>query len=421
VGTKVDVLIAGAGIAGILTALKLSRAGYSCMLVEPRALVAEQSGHSHGYLHRGYIYFRLEIGIARALQRARLQWEQILGGVKRISPITTESIIGFSSERMAKYAAETWRAAGLPINEAGPSQLPGVVRAAELAATFTTDEPAYNFSDVARKLKDQLNSVLIVKGKVVRLLLAGGSCVSVEVESDGEIRAVTPRFIVLAAGSGIAGILQRTWGYYKAAPHIRTSFMLVLRSSRLTPLSLILPEDRYYGLFMVSRQKRGKTVWLASNFLSFGGICTVKSTSARLWTIATMRTLRAIFPGVMSRDDVEWGIYAAPKAELRPDPERLPEDKIAEQFGLKNVVAVWPTKLTLTPIIASDVVELVRRSIGGPKLELGRESWTPRREPPIALERWTKVSMTSRKDLLRRLGIDRKFIDSRDSDHLSNS
>lgn len=55
---RTDVLIAGAGAAGILLAAELTGNGFHCTIVEPTGIAAQQSGHSHGYLHKGYIYIR---------------------------------------------------------------------------------------------------------------------------------------------------------------------------------------------------------------------------------------------------------------------------------------------------------------------------------------------------------------------------
>lgn len=50
------VVVVGAGVTGLLVTERLRRSGVPVLLVEQRGLGAGQTGHCHGYLHRGYIY-----------------------------------------------------------------------------------------------------------------------------------------------------------------------------------------------------------------------------------------------------------------------------------------------------------------------------------------------------------------------------
>ena len=70
---------------------------------------------------------------------------------------------------------------------------------------------------------------------------------------------------------------------------------------------------------------------------------------------------------VESLNRLDWGIYAAPKAEGKAaGGGGIPREERIEQFGLRNLWALWPTKLTLAPLVSSKVVEQIKRLIKKP-------------------------------------------------------
>lgn len=112
---KVDVLVAGGGVAGALTAAKLANYGFKCLMVEARELAAEQSGHSHGYIHRGYIYLRAERALVDKLKSARELWEEYLFFPTPVISHNPLSLVGFENSNVAEFAVDTRGNAGLPI------------------------------------------------------------------------------------------------------------------------------------------------------------------------------------------------------------------------------------------------------------------------------------------------------------------
>jgi hypothetical protein len=193
-------------------------------------------------------------------------------------------------------------------------------------------------------------------------------CTGAEIAVDDSVRKVEARAVVLAAGIGNGEILADTFGRYRAAPTVRSSYMMVVRGQSLKSVSMILPENEFYGFFLVSRLEDNEVVWLLSNYISYGGDTGNNSLASRLWAKATLRSLDTLFP-VLRTSDLLWGMYAAPKAEFRRDPEYLPDGKIIEHFGMQNVVAIWPTKLSLAPVVASDVVDMISKTLHEPKPE----------------------------------------------------
>lgn len=402
---RTDVLIAGGGIAGMLIATRIAELGYRCVLVEPKALAAEQSGHSHGYVHRGYIYLRAEGGLVDELRTAREKWDDFISNPSPVAPCSDYSVIGFENPEVARYASETWSAAGLPVNRIARAGWPSPLTGSPLTVAYRTAEQSFDFTSVISNLRARLRQSHTVLGSVTRIYLRGKTCTGVELSSQGRTHRVNARYIVLAAGTGISSILENTLGRFQSVPNVRTSYMLVIRGKALRPLSAILPENRFYGLFMVSRSRGDETAWLVSNYLSYGGICGVTGTSAKTWVQATLRVLDGMFP-FLNEGELQWGIYAAPKAEFRRDPERMPEGKVIEHLGLTNVSAVWPTKLTLGPVIAAELVGRIVDKLRDPtRAESRVPRWFHGGNMQVAPERWSRTQLFERGEFERQLGL----------------
>src|SRR5687768_3086437 len=92
-----DVLIIGGGISGTLLARQLEHAGIEYGLMECAGFGAEQSNHSHGYLHQGYIYLRAESRFVKQLLEAQSYWKEIIAKSGSV-PSTSESKICFTNE-----------------------------------------------------------------------------------------------------------------------------------------------------------------------------------------------------------------------------------------------------------------------------------------------------------------------------------
>ena len=402
--TGCDVLIAGGGVAGTLVASMLTRLGYQCILVEPRALAAEQSGHSHGYIHRGYIYLRAERGLVQQLRTAREQWEDYISGPGEVVAYSDFSFIGFDNPLIAKYASQMWRVADLPVVSVKPSEWPSLMQAAPLTSVYRTDEQAFDFPRVVANVLVRAKNCRLVQGSVAKLQLEGRSCTGVQLLVGSEKLEIEAKHVVLAAGIGTAAIIARTLGRFRSVPSVRTSYMLVIRGRALRQLSLILPENQFYGLFMVSRPLGDETVWLVSNYLSYSGCSDEWGVPARTWVRATLRTLEGLFP-VLRDPDLRWGIYAAPKAEFRADPEYMPEGGVIETLGLTNVTAVWPTKLTLAPIITRLIVDQIASKCRPSSGDISAEPHLDTQVLQIAPERWTTTTLLDKKDFERQLNL----------------
>jgi glycine/D-amino acid oxidase-like deaminating enzyme len=364
-----DVLVVGGGFAGLLAARALERSGVATTLVERSSLAGAQSGHSHGYIHRGYAYLRSGDAIARALLPAALRWEATLGRFG-IPFEATQSVIGFDSLAQRSAAARRWtthRLGGyVPLSGAEvAAETGGVLDAGVFAAC---PEKVADFSTVARHVVEELSACRMVAGAVERIVPgAGDEVAGVVVRRPGGDRVeLVATCYVLAGGTGLVDLVSRTRA--RAGPLARrVSYMLVLRHRSLPAVASVYPGDAHHGLFIGVRGPSGddgKVTWLISNHSSFDE--SGSPASARLGLRQLARSVAQVTTA-LDLDGLVWSWYAAPKLELWGTVGRavgrwgyagVPLPHLDTGVWRNAAVAV-PVKLTLALGLADEVARWV--------------------------------------------------------------
>jgi glycine/D-amino acid oxidase-like deaminating enzyme len=388
-----DVVVAGAGMAGLLTALALARRGAGVLVVERSGIGGGQSGQSHGYLHRGYAYGPDEPRLPPLFRRAGEHWSGLLAA---LSPATATSTVAFTDPAAVRRAERFWRDAGLDVL---PRPTPGWLTR-ETIACFTSAEPTYHIGAVLHGLWTQARAagVEFLDGVADRVAATPYGIDLRVIEPDGTVTGVAARTTVIAAGAGAPRLLARS--RLPAVVQLRRAFMLVLRGE-LPAVSAVFPEPARHGLFLASRGVGpGPATWLASDFHSFdSGDGSGSGQLAGWWARRMLLTLRRVIdPAVLSGIRAVAG-YPAVKSGLAPV-----SGTVAHEFGVDlfdgRAVVSSPAKLTLAPLAAQHAVTTVGGALGMPAAELGWEPVPPMADVP-AVENWERPLATlDRPDLL---------------------
>lgn len=395
-----DVLIIGGGIQGMWLLKDLAHLNYSAFLVTNRAIGVGQTLHSHGYIHAGYLYSELELAKRLNTNEVVELWDHFMGSSGITRP-NLRPMFGFT-RGMEELLLRRWRSARLPYYL---GQLPSEFEGGIITGVFNTNEYWVDVEQVVRHLSRDVGD-LVRMGRVERITMNQGGQREVKVVIENTDCLLKPRLVVLAAGVGNSALLKLMAqndeslrnrirsGYGDQGPQrIRRSQMLVLKGRTLPAFACIFP---HLNMFVVPRTDGSDNIWLVSHDTdqevqssqTFIGDSDPPVDSARLRR--TIAALRAVAPTLFQRD-VTWGAYTGFKGEgrLGIDLGRLPKEEVIEDFEARDLIAVWPTKLTLAPKASKEIVRRIAPRIvpgrgrfdasafGVPQqtVLMGREKW----------------------------------------------
>jgi glycine/D-amino acid oxidase-like deaminating enzyme len=402
-----DVLIIGGGVMGLWLLNDLRQQGYAGLLVERRELGGEQTCHSHVYLHQGYLYQERDVVLAIGLNSVTLAWQHWIG-LHTPRQGVTPSYFGFPSQAEADERVRLWTvpSLGLTVTSVDPSAVPAL-RRGTVRVVLQTREICLDGEALVQALTRNVNQFISRIDEVydIRVKGAGDAVEEVVVVLPGGARLpLRPKALVLTAGSGNQALLDRLSGGRRAllgrvrnAQQVRKSHMLVVRGTKadLPPLTGVFPS--HGGLFIVSRDLGAETVWLISDNRgpSVAFVEDWMAYDARWWLAPVWANLRELAPACfINPERLCCGIYEAPKAEGRAS-GFIPHQERIEQFGMPNLWAVWPTKLTLAPKASREVMDQIGKLIPPPGASASTPAaWSASRVPAdIAPERWKKTPL----------------------------
>jgi len=383
-----DVLIVGAGAAGLLTGVECQRAGLEVTVADALGIAAGQSGHHHGVRHQGSLYVGNSTAFVDALTAGRNGWDEWLDDV---TPCAPRTLLPLWNEERAAHATSWWKALGFDIV---PAEVPDWLRGAP--AVFASTESAYDFSPAFEKMRRELLGHT-ARCSIRSIDVAQGAVTGVQAQrSDGAVVRLTAGAYVFAAGCGLEPLLQAS-GIDRGRLILRTSYMLVLRAEALPAVTLMSVEPEMRGMFTGARVDGSAVHWLVGDHQSLPGIVLDPGFEER-WMLETVERLRATTT-LLDGPGVSIGMYAAPKAELREAPNELSPYAV-EPYGLANAVAITPTKLTLAPALARRTVEIVTRLVPARRPTRAAVVGEPLHVLP---ERWRSVAMRPVEELVEAL------------------
>lgn len=355
---QLDVAILGGGIAGLWLLERLRRRGYRAALLTRGPLGEGQTIAAQGMIHGGgkYRLWGNSDPTANALAQMPGLWRDCLRGKGEVNLGQTRvlsddfhlwapTLAGRLSGFLARFAL------GDRLQKVPASAWPGFLQAASGARLYRLWEQVIDVPSLLRNLAAN-NTGAIFQLPEHALLQRGSNGLTLEV---GEM-AVNARRWVLAAGSGNAGILQAL-GYDAPAMQVRPLQQVLVRHPRLPEFfGHCLGGGATPRLSISSHpHASGDTVWYLGGALAEQG-----AGQSRETLIAGARAeLANLFP----RLDLAGARYATvvvDRAEPRQPDGGRPAGPFAEAVaGTGELLVAWPTKLTLAPVLAQRVMELL--------------------------------------------------------------
>jgi glycine/D-amino acid oxidase-like deaminating enzyme len=370
---EIDILVLGGGVQGLTLSRDLRQQhSYSVLLLEINKLGGGQTCHSHVFIHEGHLCRKPSL--MREFKQGHDQWQGLLAS-NLPSPSNVPIVLGFDDELDALEQQCIWKSFKPPLDaerrrvpdEFGTSCLR---RAFEARVHVLTSE-----SIVAMLLKGVADSVAKIEC-IVSFRVQARAVQDVIVRFSGaEDVVIKPQAVVLAAGAGNQELLEKlSVDRASGAQRNRQANMLVLAASGALELPGLGGHYlvRGNGISIAPRYLDGRVVWLVSD--SRVSVESHIAQSQARWVENVCDDLRELAPSLFSNPaNWKWALHRAKKAEGW-QVYRWPYSGRIEQFGIDNLWTVWPSFLTLAPLLSRRVCEEIRKKLGAngrkhPKVE----------------------------------------------------
>lgn len=356
---KLDVLIFGGGIAGLWLLDELHRRSFRTLLLESRALGSGQTICSQGILHGGlkYSLSGLVDSSSKAVAEMPQRWQDSLSGreppdlrdVRVLSPCCymwrTDSLASRAGLMAARVVVRTAiDKVSSQDRPAALSQCPGdVLRVAEEVLDTSSLMDAFRSAHAQRMLLIDEDSIEIATGH------NGAITIRVLIPEVNETILIRPRFVVLSAGEGNAGLRQKA-GLDEEAMQLRPLHMVMVRGTLPPIFGHCVDGNKTRATITSTTDSTGATVWVVGGEIAEKG---VNFSEPALIEFAR-EELRRVLPGV-KLSDTQWATYRINRAEGRIPGNRRPEGTVWRREG--SIITAWPTKLVLAPQLAREIAD----------------------------------------------------------------
>lgn len=382
---QLDVLLFGGGAAGLWCLDRFRRAGYHAILLESKALGSGQTIQAQGIIHGGGKYALRgvqDFDAVRATSRMPDRWRRCFAGNEepdlRSAKVLSDTCLLWLPRGSARARLQSWGGmsllakAGLlasPLEKLPDQAWPVVLRDSALAVYALAEPVVATASFLSSLAGHHRDAIFLCDAASVQFSTDG-----VQI---GDVR-LRPRATVLAAGVGNGELLRRV-GIEADLMQTRPLGMVLLRGELpslfghcvvggKTGLTITTPAP---GLWQVGGEIAERLAWQQDD------------TAARA---LALQEIRRWLPQLnLSRAEIT--IYRAVRAEARTAAQRRPSGVHASRIAPGLVVA-WPTKLSMAPVLADEVFDILNDDLKAPGGYSEVPSWP---SPNLARYPWEEA------------------------------
>jgi FAD dependent oxidoreductase len=360
---RVDVLIIGGGVAGLWCLDKFHRAGYFAILLEATALGAGQTIQAQGIIHGGGKYALQgvrDFAAVRATSEMPNRWRRCLSGawepsLAGVQVLSQQCYLWFPRDSLiAKLQSWGFMSvvahAGLLASEpvtVDKSLWPAPLRESAVAV-YALNEQVISTGSLLKTL------AAIHERRIFFCEAKGTSFKAGRMETgDGTIES---RATILTAGAGNAELMRKA-GIQGDIMQRRPLTMVLLRG-QLPPL---------FGHCVVGGKTQLTITAPERGIWQVGGEIAERLARADNLQIARRQARREIQRWISGLDlsGVDIALYRAVRAEARTSDLRRPSG-VHACYVAPGIVAAWPTKLCLAPVLADEIFALVSSELKSP-------------------------------------------------------
>ncbi|MCR8720743.1 FAD-dependent oxidoreductase [Pseudomonas syringae] len=382
-----DVLIVGAGVAGLWLNARLRRQGFSTVLVESASLGGGQSLKSQGIIHGGakYALHGALSGASEAIADMPRRWREALDGKGELdlsgvrllseahylwSPGTIAgNLTSFFASKAVRGRVDQVKGEQLPPALQNPKFKGKVYRLAELVV----DVPS-----LIKRLAELAEDSLLA-GQKIEPLYEADELIGLRVDG----RDIHAQRIVLSAGGGNADLLNAL-GVSQPQMQRRPLHMVLVKGPTLKPLFAHClgggPKPRI--TVTTHPAADGQCVWyLGGDLAEADGVA--REPDAQI--AVARKELDALLPWV-DLSQAQWATLRVDRAEPAQSGLVRPDNAFLD--SQRRLMVGWPTKLALAPDFADRVLSHLSKdgihpTPQAPLLDVPR--------PPLAIPVWDEL------------------------------
>jgi hypothetical protein len=354
---QIDIAIIGGGIAGLWALNQLRNAGYSAVLFEQSSLGSDQTIASQGMIHGGVKYALSGAlnGGSQAIADMPAQWQQCLAGDGPVdlrgarvlsddfflwsSASLGSRFTSFFASKVMRGRVQKLRANDFPTPFRDPQFSGQVYRLVDLVL----DVPS-----VVKTLAERhRNAIFKIDWRTAQLEQHNNQTT---IQLPGA--RLTPNCLLLTAGAGNEQLIQQLGGTGPAMQR-RPLQQVLVKHEYSEPLYAHCMGSNPSPRLTISSHttSNGEPVWYLGGDLATEGV----NDTPEILIAKAQKELHGLFPWI-EFGHCEWRVIKIDRAEpkqsrlLKPD-----EAYVGAVEGLNNVLAAWPTKLTLCPDLGNQI------------------------------------------------------------------
>jgi FAD dependent oxidoreductase len=384
---RLDVLIFGGGAAGLWCLDRFRGAGYHALLLESTALGAGQTIAAQGIIHGGGKYALRgvrDFAAVSATKAMPARWRASLAGKQEPD---------LRGVRLLSDHCHLWLPKGSALARVQSWGFMSVVAKAGILSTRPKRLPASKWPEALR------GSAVAVYALAEPVISTGSFLKALAARHDKYIHrydaaalrftgrdahigntSLEPRAIVLTAGEGNAALLALLG--VGGEPMQRRPLGMVMLRGDLPPL---FGHCIVGGKTQLTITAPEKGLWQIGGELAEKLAGETDDDAARRFAL---EEIRSRLPG-LDLNHREIALYRAVRAEARTADQRRPSGVHAGELA-PGVIAAWPTKLSMAPVLADEVFALaatgLKQPAGYPHHPL--PPWPP---PPVARYPWEEA------------------------------
>ncbi len=362
---QADVVIIGAGIAGLWLHNRLNQLGYHALLLEKDQIGHAQTLAAQGIIHGGSKYALNGIlsNAAQAISAMPARWKACLDGqgeidLSKVRVFTEHQLLwstkSLSSKMLSFFASKALQSRMQPVPK---SERSGLFADPDFkGALYRLDEPVLDVHSLLQNLTASFKDrILKTPDLPVTCQFENGQLQSLQYGDELQISA---QQFVFTAGEGMAELLPQL-ALKKPQMQKRPLQMLLCKAKDpTTPLPHIYAHSLGSGSKPIATisshpDKTGNIVWYLGGNIAEDGVgkdpdVLIKEAKA---------LLKQILPW-FSLPELDWVTYNVNRAEPKQSGFSRPDSAFVESHG--NMHIAWPTKLALAPDLSDKVINALQ-------------------------------------------------------------